>query len=82
MKIGNRQQLLLTVTVAVVALFAGDKLIYTPLTNLWRARAGEITKLHGDVKRAEATIRIERAIRGQWDEMRTNTLPNNQSAAL
>ncbi len=82
MKIGNRQQLLLVVTVAVVALFAGDKLIYTPLTSLWQARAKEITKLRGDIRRGTATINGEQVIRGQWDEMRTNTLPNNQAQAL
>ena len=82
MKIGNRQQLLIVVAAAVVALFVGDKLIYTPLVNLWQTRAKEITRLRGDIRRAEATIKNERAIRSQWDQMRTNTLPNNQSKAL
>ncbi|HEY2573328.1 MAG TPA: hypothetical protein VGH65_04635 [Verrucomicrobiaceae bacterium] len=82
MKTGNRQQLLVAVTIAVVALFAGDKLIYSPLKSYWQARALEIKRLHGEIARGLATMKDERAIRGHWDQMKTNTLPNNQSAAL
>jgi hypothetical protein len=82
MKTGNRQSLLLIVTLAVGALFVGEKLVYTPLVNLWKARAKEIAKLRGDIRRGTVTIRNEMTYRGEWDEMRTNTLPNNQSVAL
>jgi len=82
MKTGNRQQLLLVATIAVVALLAGDRLIYSPLKNLWQARAKEIKELHGQIRRGSATIKNEQVIHGTWDQMRTNTLPNNQSGAL
>jgi hypothetical protein len=82
MKTDNRQQLLLVATIAVVALLAGDRLIYSPLKNLWQARAKEIKELHGQIRRGLATIKNEQAIHGTWDQMRTNTLPNNQSGAL
>jgi hypothetical protein len=82
MKTGGRQQLLIIVTLAVVALFASDRLIYSPLLNLWRARASEIKELRGQIRRGTATIKNEQAIHGKWDQMRANTLPNNQSAAL
>src|SRR2546428_10713833 len=81
MKTGNRQQLLLVATIAVVALLAGDRLIYSPLKNLWQARAKEIKELHGQIRRGSATIKNEQVIHGQWDQMRTNTPPNNQSGA-
>jgi hypothetical protein len=81
-KTGNRQQVLILVTFAVVALFAGDRLVYGPLKSLWQARAKEIRELQGQIRRGAATIRNEPGIRGKWDLMRTNTLPNNQSAAL
>lgn len=82
MKTGSRQQLLIIVTITVVALFAGDKLIYSPLVNLWRARTKEIKELHGQIRRGSATIQNEQAIHGKWGQMRTNTLPSNQSEAL
>ena len=82
MKASSRQQVLIIVTAAVVALFAGDRLIYSPLVKLWQARAKEIKELRGQLRRGSATIKSESAIHAQWDRMRTNTLPNNQSAAL
>jgi len=82
MKAGHRQQLLVVATVAVVALLASDRLIYTPLKNLWQARAKEVKELRGQIRRGSATIKSERVIYGQWEQMRTNTLPNNQSTAL
>ena len=82
MKTSSRQQLLIVATIVVVALFASDRLIYTPLKHLWQARAKEVKDLRGQIRRGSATIKNEQAINGKWDQMRTNTLPNNQSAAL
>jgi Tfp pilus assembly protein PilO len=81
MKIENRQQLLMVLTIAAVALLAGDKLIFTPLTNLWKKRAQEIAALRTQVANGAALVKREQAIRSHWDEMRTNTLTNNQSLA-
>ena len=36
MQIKNRQQILTIAAVAVVALFASDKLLITPLTRSWK----------------------------------------------
>lgn len=82
MKAANRQQLLVVVTIVVVALFAGDKVVYSPLKSFWQARALEIKRLRVDIARGLATIKNERTIHGNWDQMKSNTLPNNQSAAL
>ncbi len=35
MKIRNRQQMLAVLAIAVIALFAGDKLLFTPLVRAW-----------------------------------------------
>ncbi len=76
----NRQPLLIVLTIAVVALFAGDKVIVGPLTNLWKARAQEIKKLRTDIASGTTLIRRGDSLRGSWDNMRTNTLPNNSKA--
>ena len=77
----TRQQILVFATVAVAVLFFGDKIFYTPLVNLWKARAKEASTLRTKIARGSATIRNETSIRGQWDRMRSNTLPDNQSLA-
>lgn len=81
MKINNRQKFLIVLAVAGLALLAADRLIFTPLTNAWRDRAKEIARLRGQVADGRALIRREQAIRDRWEQMRTNTLPDNPSLA-
>ncbi len=81
MKINNRQQLLGFLAIAVVAFFAGDKLLFTPLTNSWKARSKEIEKLERQVRDGASLLERERSIRSRWESMRTNTLPENLSVA-
>ena len=56
MKIKNRQQWLMFAAVAVVAFFAADKLILTPLGNLWTERSKGIVDLR---KKVENGARLE-----------------------
>lgn len=77
----NRQQLLIVLTITVVALFAGDKVIVGPLTNLWHARSGEIKKLRTDIANGNSLIKDGDALRSRWDRMQTNTLPNDSKRA-
>jgi Tfp pilus assembly protein PilO len=79
MKTENRQQLLVVLAIAFVAVFAGDKLLFTPLGHLWTAREQEIGKLRRQVADGSALIRREDTLRSHWDQMQTNTLPTSQS---
>ena len=81
MKIENRQQLLIVLTIAVVALFFADQLIIEPLRNVWKARAQEIARLRANVSAGTLLIGREKTIRSRWDNMRTNALPTNPSLA-
>lgn len=81
MSIDNRQQWLIVLTIAAVALLAADKLVFTPLSNVWTERSKEIVRLRRQVSDGAALTKREQWIRTRWDEMRTNTLPNNQSLA-
>jgi hypothetical protein len=81
MKTEHRQQLLLLATLAAVVLFAGDKLVVTPLAGAWKSRAQSIAQLRRQVAEGASLIRRGPAIRGRWDQMRTNALPNNPSLA-
>jgi hypothetical protein len=81
MKIENRQQVLIALTIAAVALLALDKLVFTPLANLWSDHSRQITGLRTQIADGTALARRERSIRSRWDEIKTNSLPNNQSIA-
>jgi hypothetical protein len=81
MSIKNRQQLLVAAAIALVALFAGDKLLFTPLANLWKQRSVQVTDLRKQVSDGKRLLEREDALRSRWDHMRTNTLPDNTSQA-
>ncbi len=77
----NRQQLLMILAVAAVALFAADKLLITPLTNSWKTRSNKIGELSKSIARGKGLVERERSIRSRWEQMRANTFPNNSSQA-
>jgi Tfp pilus assembly protein PilO len=81
MKIQNRQQVLIALTVAAAALLIGVNFVYTPLANLWSARSQEIKALHVKVNDGNFLKKREADIRRRWDDMRTNALPANTSLA-
>lgn len=81
MQIKDRQKLLLTVTIAAVALFALDQLVRAPLVSAWNARAARLTSLRNQVARGRMLIQRERGIRNHWEDMQRKALTNNLSAA-
>ena len=81
MNINGRQQILALVAVAAIALFLGDRLIISPLTKAWKDRSQRITSLQKSIAQGELLLERDNRIREQWSGMRTNTLPENLSAA-
>ena len=81
MKIENRQQFLIMLTAAVVALYLGDMIVFEPLGKLWSSRSTTITNLRNQVKDGNGLLKRESAIRDQWKNMRANALPANTSQA-
>ena len=81
MKIKNRQQMLAIMAGAVVALFIADKVIIEPLMDSWKGRAKRIAELRKKVDDGRNLIRREQSLRSRWEQMSTNTLPNNPSLA-
>jgi hypothetical protein len=80
-KIKNRQQLLAIAAIAGVAFLVSDKLIIGPIWEGWKARSDRIAELKKSVSQGSVLLQREGAIRGRWDGMKTNTLPENISAA-
>ena len=73
MKIENRQQFLIVLTIAVAALLIGNSLIYEPLANLWSARSAQIAGLRKQVKDGKLLIQREAGLRSRWSEMRATS---------
>jgi Tfp pilus assembly protein PilO len=81
MKIKDRQQLLVIVTLSVLALYVGDLLVFEPMLKWWKSRESQITELRQQVSQGKSLIRRESYIRSEWENMRTNSLPNDSSQA-
>lgn len=81
MKIENRQQWLVVITLVVVGLLICDSLVFEPLAGWYAARGKQIADLRAQVKNGKSLLVREAGIRGHWSQMRTNTLPNKSSVA-
>jgi Tfp pilus assembly protein PilO len=81
MKIENRQQFLVALTIGAVALLIGVNFILEPLSNLWSARSAQIRQLRAKVTEGRLLIQRETGLRSRWDGMRSNALPDNPSLA-
>lgn len=81
MQIDNRQQVLLVTAVVLIGLFAGERLIFTPLVKSWKARAARVVELRTQVAQGRTLIEREDRIRERWDKLRGAALPADTSAA-
>jgi len=81
MNLTKRQQILAILAIVLVGLYVADKLVFTPLTNNWKARSERIAKLKEEVRDGSETLKRETALREQWDRMRRNTLVDAKSEA-
>ena len=81
MKIENRQQFLVMLTIAAVALFVGVNFILTPLGGWWSSRQVQIRDLRTKVSDGQRLVKRETLDRNRWDGMQKNSLPSNTSLA-
>jgi Tfp pilus assembly protein PilO len=81
MKIENRQQFLVALTIGAAALYFGVNFIATPLSNLWSARSAQIKDLRAKISEGKTLVQREVVVRDRWGNMSTNALPNNSSLA-
>lgn len=81
MNLNKRQQLLAILAIVAVGLFVMDKLVITPLTNSWKARAERIARLKKDVAEGTEMLKHETSWRERWERMQTNSLAGAKSEA-
>jgi Tfp pilus assembly protein PilO len=81
MKIKNRQDFLVVLTIAAVGLFVAVNFVFSPLQDWWGVRQKQIQTLGDQVKEGNQFIRRETGIRSHWADMQTNALPAVMSQA-
>jgi Tfp pilus assembly protein PilO len=81
MKIKNRQDFLVALTIGAVALYVGVNFILTPLGGWWSTRQAEVKALRVKINNGNSLLKRESAIRSNWDNKRTNSLPADNSLA-
>jgi hypothetical protein len=81
MKIKNRQQFLVRLTLAAVALYVGINFILTPLGGWWSARQKQIQDLSKKVHDGTMLVKREAGLRDTWGMMQANALPAVPSQA-
>lgn len=74
MKIKNRQDFLVMLTLAAVGLFVGVNFVFTPLQNYWSDRQAQVRQLREQVKNGNQMIRRADSLRSRWKEMSANAL--------
>src|SRR5688500_10117045 len=81
MRTDHRQRLLGIVAIAIVALFALDRLLLTPLVETWKSRSAAVAQLRKSIVNGKMLIQRESHTRRAWDEIRQSTLPVSASEA-
>ena len=81
MKIQNRQQFLVALTIASAGLFVAVNFIITPLAGWWSSRQTQIRELRVQVADGIQMIKAETRTRNRWADMQANALPANTSLA-
>lgn len=81
MKIKNRQQFLIVATLALLGLYVANVAIYGPMDKWWKSREANIRSLRQEVSQGRTLMRRESVIRAEWNQIRTNALPNDPSQA-
>ena len=77
----SRQRLLTWVALICVGALVGDRLIFTPLMNLWTERSEKIALLEKSLAKGTLLLEREEDLIQRWDEMRKNSLPPDNSLA-
>ncbi len=77
----QRERILILTAVICVAAFAGDRLVLTPLIDLWNTRAEKITNLQDIIENGQRLLNRERSLRKTWRIMQRDALPDDIAQA-
>jgi len=71
----------LILAASVVGLLLADRIVITPLSNLWKERAAKIGLRRAEVRKGEALMQRESFLVRRWKEMNASSLPLDPSQA-
>ncbi|MFB3788375.1 MAG: hypothetical protein ACE15F_18605 [bacterium] len=77
----SRQRLLTLIAMICAGALIGDRLVITPLTNLWRERSEKIAALEKDLARGRLLLDRETDLTQRWETIRRTSLPQDKSLA-
>jgi hypothetical protein len=81
LELKNRQQLLAVVAIGLVAVWIGDRLLFTPLGAAWKDRADQVAKTRKDFVQGTQLLKREQTLETRWQDMAAGLLSNDVSAA-
>jgi len=81
MDLKTRERMLLFAAVICLGVWAGDKLIRSPLANLWKQHSQKIAEIKRFLMKGRALIAREDSLRERWQEMKRHSLPVEVSVA-
>jgi hypothetical protein len=77
----DRQRWLVIGVGTIVALFILDKVMFTPLTDMWKEHSKDIVRLQKSVTDGRSTIARAERIEREWADMQTNSLAKDSAQA-
>ncbi|MDP8243368.1 MAG: hypothetical protein P9L94_04745 [Candidatus Hinthialibacter antarcticus] len=77
----NRQRTLVIAAILCFALFAGDKLIASPLIAYWQETAEDVAALRQSLAEGELLLSREGSLRNRWHIMQRDALPADKPQA-
>src|SRR3954462_8019059 len=77
----DRQRWLVIGVGGIVALFLLARVLFTPLTNMWKAHSEAIVKLQKSVSDGRNAIARAARTEREWADMVSNALPKDQGQA-
>lgn len=61
--------------------FVGDKILFTPLLNIWKDRSVRIEELEKNLSKGKLLMDREEDLQRRWQSMKENSLPLDKSLA-
>ena len=81
MESNQRRRILAVAAIVCVAAVAGDRLVLSPLQNLWTARSERIVELEKSLSKGRLLVDREQAMKERWQDMKQRSLPADMSVA-
>jgi hypothetical protein len=78
-KMPKRQRWLILVAGAGVLLLVLDRIVFSPLTDVWKAHSAEIQQLKGSVANGRSIIARGEHLRQVWADIQSGALPGDQA---